>query len=241
MVTAIPVPVNPQQTRVVGGVANLVKENPTLLVKSGDGALWVQGGLVYDEGGRALANDTIPGWFWEEYNKLTPEAKAAHGELRAPGDLPAAFIPPSAGFPSRDPAKIDNVVDTATVTDLHELNKPQIIISPDHLKELIGGATEVHAEGGTIVVRGPQGPDPTAADTNEKKGPPLAGPDGQKTGAPEDKDKTDTETDDDAAEKADLMALTKDELKELAETEGVEVGSSDTKEAIADKVIASRR
>lgn len=239
---AIPV-TKPQQTRVVGGVANVIKDNPTMMVKSGDGALWVQGGLVYDDAGKALVGDEIPGWFWEEYKKVSPDMKEAHGKLNEPGEAAPALVKPGSAFPSRDPAKIPNVPDDPLV-DLGELNKPQVILTADEVRQL-NEQNQIGQDRGTVVVRGPQSPDPTAdREANGPKafGKPITiGDDGEVDNPTPDPAAGAPEGDDDAAEKADLMAMTKDDLKELAETEGVEVASSDTKEAIADKIMASRR
>lgn len=239
---AIPV-TKPQQTRVVGGVANVIKDNPTMMVKSGDGALWVQGGLVYDDGGKALVGDEIPGWFWEEYKKVSPDMKAAHGQLNEPGDTAPALIKPGSAFPSRDPARIPNVEGDPAV-DLGELNKPQVILTADEVRQL-NEQTQVGQDRGTVVARGPQGPDPTAdREANGPKafGKPITIGDGGKVEHPTpDPAQPGPEPADDADEKATLMAMTKSELLELAETEGVMVENSNTKETIADKILAERR
>lgn len=245
---ATPVPNKPQQTRVVGGVANVIKENNTMMVKSGDGALWVQNGVIYDDAGKPLTEKQVPPWFWEEYKKLTPEIRASHGELHEPEDG-AALVKPQAGFPSRDPPVIPNVEDDPLV-DLGELNKPQVILTADEVRRL-NEQTQVGQDRGTVVVRGTQGPDPTADDADrEANGPKAFGkpvtindrgdvehatPDPAQP-AVEDRDLVAEK----ATEKADLMSLTKAELIDLAETEEVPLGGGETKEVIADKIIAAR-
>lgn len=139
---ALPVPSAPQVTRVSGGVANITKQNNTMQIKTGDGALWVQNGGVFDERGVPVPFEEIPGWFWEEWKKVSKEMKAIHGDLEAP-------------------------------------------------KEELGA--------------GPV-PEPT----------------------------------DEEADKAELVAMLKDDLIEVAKAEGVDVASGDTKEVIADKIIAAR-
>lgn len=233
-----PVPHNPQQTRVVGGVANIVKENPTMMIRSGDGVLWVQSGTVFDDGGKPLSGDEIPGWFWEEYGKTSPAMQEAHGKLHEP-TAGAALAKPGSAFPSRDPAPIPNVTDDPAA-DLGELNKPQVILTADEVQQL-NAQTQVGQDRGTVVVRGQQGPDPTAdREANGPKAfgkPVVIGEGGASGGAGP---AVAGDEDDPAAEKASLMAMTKADLIELAETEGVKLGGSETKEAIADKIIAER-
>lgn len=242
---ATPVPSNPQQTRVVGGVANVVKDNNTMLVKSGDGALWVQNGVIYDDAGKPLVSGNVPGWFWEEYKKLTPEMQASHGQLHEP-EKGASLTKPQAGFPSRDPPPIPNVEDDPLV-DLGELNKPQVILTADEVRRL-NEETQVGQDRGTVVVRGQQGPDPTADDADrEANGPKAFG----KPVTINDRGEVEHPSPDpalqdkaapvsDATEKADLMAMTKAELIELAGTEDVPLGGGETKEVIADKIVAAR-
>lgn len=240
-----PVPNKPQQTRVVGGVANVVKENGTMMIKSGDGALWVQNGMIFDDAGKPLQADQVPPWFWEEYKKVSPEMQASHGELHAP-EAGAALTKPQAGFPSRDPPHVDNVEDDPLV-DLGELNKPQVILTADEVRRL-NEQTQVGQDRGTVVVRGQQGPDPTADDAdreaNGPKGfgkPVTIGDRGEVEHAtPEPMIETERDPNEAAAEKADLMSMTKAELIELAETEEVPLGGGETKEVIADKIIAAR-
>jgi len=124
---------------VSGGVANVTKENNTMQIKTGNGALWVQNGSVFDERGVSVPPADIPGWFWEEWKKVSAEMKAIHGELEGPVDVKPAEAP------------------------------------------------------------------------------------------------TDAE-----AEKAELVAMLKDDLIDMAKAEGVEIASGDTKEVIADKIIAAR-
>lgn len=236
---ATPVPNKPQQTRVVGGVANVVKENSTMLVKSGDGALWVQNGVVFDDGGRPLSGDQIPPWFWAEYKKTSPEMQAAHGQLRDPG-AGAALSKPGSAFPSRDPAPIPNVTDDPAA-DLGELNKPQVILTADEVRQL-NEQTQVGQDRGTVVVRGQQGPDPTA--DREANGPKAFGKPvtigGDAPAPAKHVENVHVIEDDDETQKAALMAMTKAELVDLAEVEGVKLGGSENKEAIADKIMAGR-
>lgn len=138
---ALPVPHAPQVTRVTGGVANITKENNTMQIKTGSGALWVQNGAVFDERGVLVPPDEIPGWFWEEWKKVSKEMKEIHGDLEAPAE------------------------------------------------ELGGSIGE-----------------PTEAE----------------------------------ASKAELVAMLKDDLIEVAKAEGVEVHAGDTKEVIADNILAAR-
>lgn len=77
----IPTPAKPHVSKVAGGVAGIMSSNETMMISSGDGRLWVQNGAIYDEAGKQLADDEIPGWFWDEYNKITPGQKAEHGTL----------------------------------------------------------------------------------------------------------------------------------------------------------------
>lgn len=212
-----------------------------MMVKSGDGALWVQNGVIFDDGGKPLSEAEVPGWFWEEYKKMTPEIRAAHGELHEP-DAGAALNKPQAGFPSRDPAPIPNVPDDPTV-DLGELNKPQVILTADEVKQL-NEQTQIGQDRGTVVARGVQGPEPSDADreANGTKafGKPVTIND-RASGPVDPVDPVDPsalvspET-----EKADLMAMTKAELVELAGSEGIDLGGSETKETIADKIVAHR-
>lgn len=139
---ALPVPHAPQVTRVSGGVANITKDNATMQIKTGSGALWVQNGSVFDERGVPVPFEDIPGWFWEEWKKVSKEMKEIHGDLEAP-------------------------------------------------KEELG-----------------------------------EGPAGELTDAD--------------ADKAELVAMLKDDLIEVAKAEGVEIVKTDTKEEIADKIIAAR-
>lgn len=251
----IPTPLKPQQTRVVGGVANVVKENATMLIKSGDGSLWVQNGVVFDDGGKPLSAKDIPPWFWAEYKKTSQAMKDAHGELHEPAEG-AALVKPSSAFPSRDPAPIPNVEDDPLV-DLGELNKPQVILTADEVRSL-NEQSQVGQDRGSVVVRGTQGPDPTA--DREANGPKGFGkpvtirgggqvehptPDpsqerGVAVGEPNGPNTPDTTGDDRSGEKADLMAMTKADLIDLAKDEGVSLGGSETKEAIADKIMAER-
>lgn len=77
----IPTPAKPHVSKAAGGVAGIMTSNETMMISSGDGRLWVQNGAIYDEAGKELAHDDIPGWFWDEYNKITPGQKAEHGTL----------------------------------------------------------------------------------------------------------------------------------------------------------------
>lgn len=238
---ATPVPLKPQETRVVGGVANLVRENPTMLVKSGDGQLWVQGGLVFDDSGHALTAEEIPGWFWEEYKKTTQANKDLHGGLKEPfPDMPSALIRP--GFPkSLDPAKIPNVEDTATVTDLNLLNQPQTVVDAETVKIINDQTTIPLDDNGVAVVRGAQGPDPTVSVEGPMKGVPEDVGDVSAKAASRAKplDATNEEVEEPTS-KSQLMALKKDDLLSMAKAEGLDASDSDTKEALADKILASR-
>lgn len=76
---SIPTPAKPHVSKVAGGPAGIMSSNETMMISSGDGRLWVQNGVIYDEAGKQLADEDIPGWFWDEYNKITPGQKAEHG------------------------------------------------------------------------------------------------------------------------------------------------------------------
>lgn len=73
-----PVPRKPHDTRVSGGVASVVGSVETMMLSNGDQRLWLQGGHIYDESGIDLGPDEVPGWFEEEYKKLTPLMKSTH-------------------------------------------------------------------------------------------------------------------------------------------------------------------
>lgn len=69
----------------------VVTETPYIRLNQGDGPpVFLQSGKAYTEAGDEL--ETLPVWFEEEFNKLTPEAKASvgYGEAKAtPAPAPA--------------------------------------------------------------------------------------------------------------------------------------------------------
>lgn len=73
----------PQETRVVGNVSKIVKENFTArVVSEGESPLCIQNGAVYTDSGKPI--ETIPDWVWEAYAKMSPETQEKLG-LKRPG------------------------------------------------------------------------------------------------------------------------------------------------------------
>ena len=64
----------------------------------GQDRVYVQGGNIYLGGGDPISPDQAPAWFWEDYGKLSPQARRSAG-LELPEDrvvsveqLPADFV-----------------------------------------------------------------------------------------------------------------------------------------------------
>lgn len=65
----------PHEVKIINSMPRIVRENFTVRFCSGGHApLWMQDGAVFDESGDLQENP--PEWIWEEYNKLTDEAKS---------------------------------------------------------------------------------------------------------------------------------------------------------------------
>lgn len=65
----------PQEVKIINSMPRIVRENFTVrFCKANEAPMWMQDGAVFDESGNEM--EKIPDWLWEEYGKLTDDAKA---------------------------------------------------------------------------------------------------------------------------------------------------------------------
>ena len=75
----LPVPSKPHVSKTAGGVSQITGSNETMCISNGSERLWLQEGLLLDESGNVP--DPVPGWFWQEFNKLSAAMKQRHGNV----------------------------------------------------------------------------------------------------------------------------------------------------------------
>lgn len=211
----LPVPNKPHVTKVMGGVSNVSGSHETMCLSSGDGRLWLQEGRLFDESGRRP--DPIPDWFWEEFGKMSPEMQQVHAavteDLAEDAPERQALAVGEMGQNNPGPRLAKKAGDYAG-----RGGNPDVMqdhqLSPE-VKTALDMKEALAARDKRIA----------EGDAGDIDAPGVEGSQGKPK----------------RADEADLNDNTKAELLEIAEAEGVETVSGDTKADLVSKIEAKRK
>jgi hypothetical protein len=75
--------------------SSVSEASPYVRLSNGTSPLFLQAGNVYSEDGQMIDEDDLPGWFEEELNKLSPEARKSVGFDKPKPKAPSKLSPRS--------------------------------------------------------------------------------------------------------------------------------------------------